>query len=262
MLFLICTNNMYKFNPEKCYEEIIKWTREWFLQNGNDKKAIVGMSGGKDSTITAALLVKALGKNRVIGVMMPDINQGLNDADKICEWLGIKCMKVDIAEITTAFNPYILTGDENLQWSEQTLQNIPPRIRMTMLYAIAQTYNGFVANCDNACEWYLGFFTKFGDGVGDFSLLHELTVEEELALADFIGIPMEWSHKTPDDGLPHSAPDEQKFGFTYHELSMYMRGLEMPCSETLEKIKAWHNSTEHKRNIEIPCYKQTWYNPE
>lgn len=252
---------MYKFNVEKCYEEIIKWTREWFEKNGNDKKAIIGMSGGKDSTITAALLVKSLGKERVIGVMMPDINQGLNDADKICEWLGIKCMKVDLAEITTAFNPYILTGDVDLQWSKQTLQNIPPRIRMTMLYAIAQTYNGFVSNNCNLCEDYIGYSTKWGDAAGDFSLLAKLTVDEIKQLGDYMGIPKEWVHKTPDDGLPFSSPDEEKFGFSYHILSDYIRGIAQPEQEIRDKILKMHQVNLHKLEIAhaIPTYKPGWY---
>lgn len=255
---------MYKFNPEKCYEEIINWTREWFEKNGNDKKAIVGMSGGKDSTITAALLVKALGKERVIGVMMPDINQGLNDADKICEWLGIKYINFPIASITTSFiavDFFTLTGTPDFKWSEQSIQNIPPRIRMTVLYAIAQSMNGFVSNNCNLCEDYIGYSTKWGDAAGDFSLLAKLTVDEIKQLGDYMGIPQEWVHKTPDDGLPFSSPDEEKFGFSYHVLSDYIRQWVEPSKEALDKITKMHKANLHKLEIAeaIPTYKPGWY---
>lgn len=216
---------MYKFNVEKTYSDLIQWIQRWFLVNGNTCNAIIGMSGGKDSTIVAKLMVDALGKDRVIGVMMPDINQGLNDADKICEWLGIKCLNIPIASITTAFEPYALTGRDDFKWSSASIQNIPPRIRMTVLYAVAQSNNGRVINTCNMSENWIGYATVFGDGAGDMSPLHNLTVTEILQLGDYMGIPQEWVHKIPDDGLPNSSPDEEKLGFTYEALDNHIRNL-------------------------------------
>ena len=162
------------------YEEItnqcVEWIREWFEKNGKGCNAVIGLSGGKDSTVVAALCVKALGKDRVIGVAMPDNNQGLNDADKIAEYLGITFMVAPIGEICDAFSKVRIPG--LLEWSLQTVQNIPPRVRMTTLYAIAQTYNGRVVGTCNASENFVGYFTRYGDGASDLEPLGSFTVTD------------------------------------------------------------------------------------
>lgn len=212
----------YSFNAEKVTNDLIKWIKVWFEQNGPSANAVIGMSGGKDSTVAAAVLCKALGANRVVGVSMPDGEQGLNDAPEICQWLGMKMLVINIGGTTSAINKALET-DGNISLSKQAGQNIPPRIRMTTLYAIAQTLNGRVVNTCNNSEDYIGYSTKFGDAAGDFSLFANLTVTEVLAIGDYLGVPYQWVHKTPDDGLPHSSPDEEKIGFTYAELDRYIR---------------------------------------
>lgn len=212
----------YTFNAEKVASDLIEWVKEWFAQNGPSANAVIGMSGGKDSTIAAAVLCKALGADRVIGVSMPDGGQGLNDAPEICNWLGIKMFTINISSVTSAMNEALKTYG-NITVSTQSSQNIPPRIRMTTLYAIAQTINGRVVNTCNNSEDYIGYSTKYGDAAGDFSLFANLTVTEVLAIGDYLGVPYQWVHKTPDDGLPHSSPDEAKLGFTYAELDKYIR---------------------------------------
>jgi NAD+ synthase len=127
--------------------------------------------------------------------------------------------------------------DEDFKWSEQAQQNLPPRVRMTMLYALAQTYNGRVCCCDNASENYLGYSTLFGDDAGSFAPLGNLTVTEIRAIGDLMGLPREWVHKTPDDGLPHSSADEEKFGFSYETLDNYIRFEIEPDKETKKKIE-------------------------
>lgn len=209
------------FNAGKTAEALMGWLKDYFGKAGDDVKAVVGMSGGKDSTVAAALLAMALGPDRVIGVSMPQGSQSLNDADRICGYLGIRFVTVNIGKACEELKDAISAGGENL--TAQSVQNIPPRVRMATLYAIGQTHNARVANTCNLSEDYIGYATKFGDGAGDFSLFANLTVTEILAIGDYIGLPYEWVHKTPDDGLPHSCPDEEKIGFTYAELDVYIR---------------------------------------
>ena len=240
------------YDIEDIKREVIEWIRDWFDKNGKGCNAIVGLSGGKDSTVVAKLCVEALGKDHVIGVAMPDINQGLNDADKIAEYLGIKFIEAPIGIITKDFN-YV--GWE-VPMSEQTIQNIPPRIRMTMLYAIAQTYNGRVScNC-NLSEDYIGYSTMFGDNAGAFAPLANLTVTDVRALGHALGLPDDWVDKTPDDGLPNSSPDEEKFGFTYRVLDEYIRTGRCDDEEVKAKIDARHDKNVFKLlAVRIPSYK-------
>ena len=243
------------------YEEItnqcVEWIREWFEKNSKGCNAILGLSGGKDSTISAALCVKALGKDRVIGVAMPDNNQGLNDADKIAEYLGITFMVAPIGEICDAFSKVRIPG--LLEWSLQTVQNIPPRVRMTMLYAIAQTYNGRVScNCNLSEDW-LGYSTIFADNAGAYAPLANLTVTEVREIGKVLGLPDKWVNKVPDDGLPNSTPDEKKFGFTYEVLDKYIRTGVCKDKEVKRKIDAMHEKNLFKLDIvRVPAFVPKW----
>lgn len=243
------------FNVEKQTNQLIDWISWWFDQNGKGCSAVIGMSGGKDSTIVAALLVKALGCERVIGVMMPDNNQGLNDADEICKYLNIACIKAPIGDITKAFNNSMILTDDDLwklnKFSNQSEQNIPPRVRMTMLYAISQTLNGRVVGTTNASEFYIGYLTKYGDGGTDVEPIGNLTVSEVIAIGDYLGIPPKWTHKTPDDGLPHSSPDEEKLGFRYAELDDYVYNGAIIDDVKKEKIFKMHNLNEFKQHMPL-----------
>lgn len=246
-----------KFDTENVTNALIEWIRSWFETNGKGCNVVIGMSGGKDSTIVAALCAKALGSDRVIGVAMPDdsCGQGLNDADKICEYLGIKFLVAPIGESVKAIANSI--GGFGFELSEQTVQNIPPRIRMTTLYAISQSNNGRVVNTCNLSEDLCGYFTKAGDEIGDFSPLGKLTVTEALAIGDYLGLPKEWVHKTPDDGLPHSTSDEVKLGFTYTTLDKYIRNEGGVSSEDLAKIQARIKANAFKLR-KMSCFE---YNP-
>ena len=236
----------YTFDAKKIKDQLIQGIRDWFEVNGKGCMACVAMSGGKDSTIVAKLCVEALGRDRVIGIGMPDKGQGLNEADEIAEWMGIKFKKVNIGNIIPkiqirierAFNdpleevvdyePEEITGDEEntFQLSNQAEQNIPPRLRMLILYAISQSMNGRVIGTCNASENYIGYFTKYGDGASDFEPIAELTVHELYQIGDELGIPKKWTYKIPSDDLPHSEPDNDKFermGFNYEKLDNYLR---------------------------------------
>lgn len=234
----------------------VQWIRDWFEVNGKGCKAIVGMSGGKDSTITAALCVKALGEENVIGVLMPGAGQGLNDADNICNHLGIQSIVLPVSDLTTItdrFTPRLSELGGN--WSEQAQQNIPARLRMTLLYAVAQSFNGRVACTDNLSENWLGYSTLFGDDAGSFAPLGLLTVSEVRKIGDSLGIPKKWVYKLPDDGLPNSQPDEQKLGITYKALDDYLRTGAINDEVMKERIDSLHVSTQFKRDmIHIPTF--------
>lgn len=208
------------FDPAKTAEEIIAWIRKWFEDNGPESVAVVGLSGGKDSTSVASLCARALGKDRVIGVLMPDHTQSDIDVSrKVAEYLGIRHYVVNIGDITDAVKNTL--GKFDFELSDQTRLNIPPRVRMTVLYAISQSFNGRVSNNCNRSENYVGYSTLFGDAAGDFSVLHNLTVSEIIRLGEYLGIPDEFIYKKPSDGLSGKT-DEDNFGFTYDELDRYI----------------------------------------
>lgn len=254
-MYEVKKNENYTFDAEKTTKALIQWVRDWFAEAGSNTKVILGMSGGKDSTVAAAVMAEALGKDRVIGVSMPDKNQSINEADKICEHLGIKYICAPIEDISAGFAVMESKYGEEFKWGKDTRTNIPPRIRMTMLYALGQTYGCRVLNTCNLSEDYVGYATKFGDGAGDFSVFANLTVTEVRAIGDYLGVPSQWVHKIPDDGLPCSCPDEDKFGFTYAELDIYLRTGKAPeghCHDNpeeptkIEKIERMHRANVHK----------------
>ena len=243
----------YVFNAEEEKKRIVEWIRDWFEENGKGCNAVLGLSGGKDSTICAALLAEALGKDRVIGVAMPDEGQGLNEADEIAKHLGIRFMYAPINGITQGFNSmWYAFGDEDFKWSEQSRQNIPPRIRMTMLYAIAQTFNGRVVGTCNASENYVGYFTRYGDGASDIEPLGDLTVRQVKEIGYALNLPREWVDKIPDDGLPNSCPDDEKFakwGFSYAAIDEYLEKGTNGNKETDDAIEKMHGKTFFKMGL-------------
>ena len=249
----------YTFNVEKVTNECIQWIRNWFEKNGPGCNAVIGLSGGKDSTIVAKLCVEALGADRVIGVALPENTQGLNEADKIAEYLGIKFLVLPIGDICSSFD---VVADNYIDWSVQTKQNIPPRVRMTMLYAVSQTFNGRVANTCNLSEDFVGYATLFGDNAGSFAPVSKLTVTEIYQIGDYLGLPYEWVHKIPDDGLPHSSPDKEKFCFYYSKHDNNIRDSIDPEVKynnsdklKIDKIRRMYQNNKFKTDIvRIPCF--------
>ena len=184
------------FNAEKEIKDIVTWIRGWFEENGPKASAVIGISGGKDSSVCAALLVRALGKERVTGVLMPDGEQAdISDSYMLMEHLGLEPVVIDIGNTTSALKT---TLSEKVDLSRDTLINIPPRIRMTTLYAIAQSLpnGGRVTNTCNKSEDYIGYSTKYGDAAGDFSPLSMLTVTEVKKIGRLLGLPKELVDKT------------------------------------------------------------------
>ncbi|MCD7733053.1 MAG: NAD(+) synthase [Oscillospiraceae bacterium] len=208
----------YTFNAEKAANACIDWIRDWFEKNGKDCNAVLGISGGKDSSVTAALLVKALGKERVIGVLMPQGEQfDIGYSRELCEILDIRNIEVNIGETVEALKKSL-----GFEPSVATLTNIPPRVRMTVLYAIAQSNNGRVANTCNLSEDWVGYATLYGDGAGDFGPISNFTVQEVKAIGRYLGLPEKFIKKPPLDGLCGKT-DEDNLGFTYKALDDYIR---------------------------------------
>lgn len=228
---------MYSFDAKDATEKCIKWITEWFEENGKGCPAVLGISGGKDSSIVAALLVKALGKDRVIGVLMPEGEQGdINYSEGICSFLGIKAVTVNIGETVAKLKEEI---EKSLPLNRQAIVNLPPRIRMSTLYAVSASFGGRVANTCNYSEDYVGYSTRYGDSVGDFGPISCFTVEEIKAMGRYLGVPEEYIEKVPSDGLSGKT-DEDNLGFTYKELDDYIRrGIE-PTAEKKEKIDKLH----------------------
>ena len=239
--------NMYKFDAKKTKEELIRWINDWFELNGKGCNAVIGISGGKDSSIVAALCVEALGKDRVIGVLMPNgVQNDIDYAFKAVKYLDIKYLDFDISQVNTCILDKL--DDKNIEVSEQTKINLPPRIRMTVLYAISQSMNGRVANTCNLSEDYVGYATRYGDSAGDFSPLSDLTVTEVLQIGDELGLPKELVYKTPSDGLCGKT-DEDNLGFTYAILDRYIRTGETEDKEIKEKIDEMHEKNKFKLDL-------------
>lgn len=243
---------MVNFDTMKVKNDCVKWIKSWFATNGNGCNAVIGISGGKDSTVVAALCVEALGKDRVIGVLMPQDHQSdIDDSYAVVNHLGIKHMTINIGPtVDMMLLQLSMFGDMRI--SEQTKINLPPRIRMATLYAVSQSVNGRVANTCNWSEDYIGYSTRWGDAVGDFSPLGNLTSDEVIAIGDACDLPYELTHKTPSDGLCGKT-DEDNFGFTYAVLNKYIRTGICEDEETRVKIDQMHTKNLFKL-MPIPTF--------
>jgi len=237
---------MTTFNAKEVKDQVVQWIRDWFEYNGKGCNAVIGISGGKDSSIVAALCVEALGRERVIGVTMPNgVQKDISDSMKLINHLGIRYFNVNIGETYKALMGEVekQLGSQNTEVSNQTVINMPPRLRMTTLYAISQSLNGRVANTCNLSEDWVGYSTRYGDAAGDFSPLGGLTVQEVKAIGKELGLPIELVEKTPSDGLCGKS-DEDNLGFTYAVLDRYIRtGI---CDDPVIKAKI---DDKHVKNL-------------
>lgn len=271
------------FDAGKIKNECVEWIREFFEKNGKGCNAVIGISGGKDSSIVAALCVEALGKDRVIGVLMPNGTQpDIDMAYMLVEHLGIRHCEINISDACRAVlrqmeslsvlkpsgyvpwhsdvqprarSMYIPRYDryEKMHISEQTKINLPARIRMATLYAVSQSNNGRVANTCNLSEDWVGYSTRYGDSVGDFSPCSNLTVREMKAVGRECGLPGIFIDKVPSDGLTGKT-DEDNFGFTYDELDTYIRTGEIKDEKHREMIDRRHEQNLFKLRP-MPSYK-------
>lgn len=225
------------FDVKKVTEDVVKWIQDFFENNGKGCNAIVGVSGGKDSSVTAALLVKALGKDRVIGVLMPNGEQSdIEYAQLLVEHLGIKNYTVNIKAAVDGLKSAL---PQDMELSNQANVNLPPRIRMSTLYAVSQSNNGRVVNTCNLSEDWVGYSTRYGDAAGDFSPLAHLTVTEVKEIGRYLELPDCLVDKKPSDGLCGKT-DEDNLGFTYAVLDKYIRTGVCEDEETKKNIDARH----------------------
>lgn len=249
---------MKTIDIKEAHKKIVNYIKLWFADKG-DAPAVIGISGGKDSTVCAALLAEALGKDRVIGVMMPNgIQKDISDSEKVIELLGIKRALINIEGAYEALRQQFLSDGHNTDDKPLYTTNTPARLRMTTLYGIAAIYGGFVCNTGNASEGYIGYSTKWGDCTGDFGLFCSLTKSEVVALGDELGLPKELVHKTPSDGMCGKS-DEDNLGFTYEQLDKFIRResdaeiSDIPTN-VIQKIVKMHEHPNTKKKLVVDDY--------
>lgn len=239
------------FDAIDAKNKTVAWIREFFEKNGKDCNAIVGISGGKDSSIVAALCVEALGKDRVIGVLMPCGEQSdIDCARLLVNHLGIKNYTINIKD---AVNGILGNMPSGFEATAQTRTNIQPRVRMTTLYAVGQSNNGRVANTCNMSEDWVGYSTRYGDAAGDFSPISDFTVTELKQIGQALNLPNELVNKTPIDGLCGKT-DEENLGFTYEVLDRYIRTGICKDQSIKNKIDEMHERNKFKLEL-MPSFK-------
>lgn len=232
------------FDAKKVKDDCVLWIRDFFEKNGPGCNAVLGISGGKDSSVVAALCVEALGKERVIGVLMPNGEQhDIDMAELLVEHLGIEHYVVNIKDAVEGVKNAV-----PFELSAQSVQNLPPRIRMSTVYAVSQSRNGRVANTCNLSEDWVGYSTRYGDSVGDFSPISHLTVQEVKAVGRELGLPDVLVEKPPIDGLCGKT-DEDNLGFTYAVLDRYIRTGEIDDPETKKLIDRKHKANLFKLQL-------------
>ena len=239
------------FDAIKIKNECVNWIREFFEANGKDCNAVVGISGGKDSSVAAALCVEALGRDRVVGVLMPKGEQfDIDMAYMLVNHLGIKHYEINIKD---AIEGVLREMPTDLDVSVQSNVNLPPRIRMSILYFVSQSLNGRVVNTCNLSEDWVGYSTRYGDAAGDFSPMANLTVTEVKEIGRVLGLPDELVDKVPIDGLCGKT-DEENLGFTYAELDRYIRTGEIDDLEKKAIIDRKHKLNIFKLQL-MPTFK-------
>lgn len=251
------------FDAKKTKNDVVNWIRDFFEKNGKGCNAVLGISGGKDSSVAAALCAEALGKDRVIGVLMPNgIQSDIDMAELLVNHLGIKAVKINIADafngiISAINNAEFYNGWDNLDITRQTTVNLAPRLRMSTVYAVSQSVNGRVVNTCNLSEDWVGYSTRYGDAAGDFSPMANLTVSEVKEIGRELGLPTELVDKVPSDGLCGKS-DEDNLGFTYAVLDKYIRtGV---CDDEKTKTLIDHKHKINKFKLELMPFFE--YNPE
>jgi NAD+ synthase len=255
---MLITRGENMFNVEETTNKIVKFIQDYY-KNNNLKGVVIGISGGKDSGVVAALFVKALGPENVIGVTMPchSKESDKNDAKLVSDCYGFELINMDLTNPYDEFMKQVhKLGDYPDNYYLNSDINLKPRLRMSTLYYVAALYSEIkhgtylVAGTGNKCEEYVGYFTKGGDQVSDIKVISDLTVSEVIKIGEYLNVPKEVLYKTPSDGLSGKS-DEDKLGVKYSEIEDYMVGI-LEDERVKEKIMRLHNGSLHK--FHIPTY--------
>lgn len=253
--------------------KLIEWIKK-YTEESHAKGYVVNISGGKDSTVVAALLVEAVGADKILGILQPNGEQkDISDSIKVCELLGIEHVTIPInlmfssvligiqefptidgineSQFGSLLKPRVTSTGRQLELTEKTLTNIPPRIRMTVARAIAQSIGYRFAGTGNLSERYIGWFTKDGDSACDFNVIAGLTCTQVIELGDELGIPHDLVHKDPADGLTGKS-DEDNFGFTYEQLDNYILNGTSGNKDIDKLIEEKHEQSIHKYGVYTP----------
>lgn len=233
-------------------ENAIKWIYDYVEKIGA-KGIVVGNSGGKDSATVIAMATKALGKDRVVTIAMPcnSISGDLEDAKLVADKFEVPFLEVDLTSTYNELENTINKSLKNIELNKDSKINMKPRLRMTTLYSVAQTLGYLVIGTGNLCERMVGYTTKWGDSASDFNPIANFTVEEVLAIGEYLGVPDKIIHKAPNDGLGGQT-DEEKMGVTYKQIAEYIETGKTD-EEAMKNIEKRNKASKHKREP-IPVY--------
>ena len=245
------------FDVKKEVDGITNFIKEYF-KNNNLKGVVLGISGGKDSAVVAALFARAIGSENVLGVTLPCHSEKTDksDAQLVADKYGFELINLDL---TPVYDSFINEVNKLGNYSEEELKNsninIKPRLRMSSVYYLAALYSAIkggtyvVAGTSNKCELYVGYFTKGGDSTYDIGVLNNYTVSEVIQIGEYLEVPDPVIHKVPSDGLSGQS-DEDKLGVKYNDIASVIDGEEVK-SEVKEKVLSLHRSASHKFNIPV-----------
>lgn len=252
---------MKEFNAEKETNNVIEFIRNYYKDN-NLGGAILGISGGKDSAVVAALMVKALGSKDVIGVTLPchSKEEDRMDAKMISDYYGFKLIDFDLTSVFDTFKEELTNlGEFDLNQTKNSDINLKPRLRMATLYYLAALYSNLkgktylVAGTSNKCELFVGYFTKGGDSVHDIAPIADFTVEEVIKIGECLNVLKKVLYKAPNDGLSNQT-DEEKIGVPYSAIASFIEDEDSVDEVQAQKIKALHQNSLHK--FYIPTYRR------
>ncbi|MDD2625154.1 MAG: NAD(+) synthase [Tenericutes bacterium] len=250
-----------KFDAIKEKNNIVKFIKDYYNKH-NLGGAVIGISGGKDSGVVAALLVEALGKDNVIGFTLPchSKDEDRNDAKLVSDYYGFKLYNFDLTNIFDSFKKELVNmGSYDEFQTKNSDINLKPRLRMSTLYYMAALFSSLnnktylVAGTSNKSELFVGYFTKGGDSVHDISAIADFTVEEVIKIGEVLKVPEVVLYKKPADGLS-TLSDEDKLGVSYKDIANYMVDPKGVNEEVGNKIKKMHDNNQHKFNI--PTYRR------